>query len=293
MLNKDKQGLNSQSWIEAVAQLESQHDDYVIATVLQTKGSTPRATGTKFVVTQTAIFATLGGGNLEYQVIETARHLLTQGVTQHHVEKIHLSAQAGQCCGGMVTILFEVNMNATLALDVYGAGHVSHALMTILAALPVRIRWIDSRSNLFPETIPSSIESVVTDQPVAEVVRAPARSAFLVLTHDHDLDFKLAQAILKRDDVLWFGMIGSHNKAQRFRQRLVKLGLEKSQADRMISPVGMADVKGKRPMEISVSIAAELIQLYQEHYDQHQQVKALPNDQIKTMMNELISEIKH
>ena len=63
-------------WFEAVQKLESKNQNYVLITVLGTKGSTPRDCGTKMVVSQSKIYQTIGGGNLEYQAIDRARKLL-------------------------------------------------------------------------------------------------------------------------------------------------------------------------------------------------------------------------
>ena len=62
-LNQSHQGFHSQTWSQAIAQLEQEGTDYVIATVLGTSGSTPRASGTKMVITGEHMFDTLGGGH--------------------------------------------------------------------------------------------------------------------------------------------------------------------------------------------------------------------------------------
>ncbi len=265
MLNQNTQGFHQQSWVQALAELEQAGQACVLVTVLGTDGSTPRASGTKMLVSKTDIFDTIGGGHLEYKAIEKARELLTSPQQDNVIEHFPLGATLGQCCGGSAVILFECFHATQLNLDIYGAGHVAHALIGILAQLPIYIRWIDSRADLFPPTLPANVTQVVDDDPVEQVRQAQPGQASLILTHNHQLDFDLAQAILKRDDALWLGVIGSETKAKRFRHRLSHRGVSEHQISKMTCPVGLTQVTGKQPMEVAVSIAGQLIELYQSH----------------------------
>lgn len=75
-------------------------------TVLAVSGSAPREPGARMAVQMEACFDTIGGGHLEYQAITRARTLLQQGITRH-IERFALGASLGQCCGGVVWLLFE------------------------------------------------------------------------------------------------------------------------------------------------------------------------------------------
>ncbi len=264
-LNDSFQGFHTQTWSQSIAQLEEAGTNFVIATVLGTSGSTPRASGTKMVICGDHIYDTLGGGHLEFVVIEKARELIAQGKSAQVIEQFHLAANLGQCCGGGAVILFEVIASEHMKLDVYGAGHVAQALIPILAKLPVQVRWIDNREDVFPEYIPSNVTKVVDEFPVEQAKQATANSAFLILTHNHQLDFELTEAILKRNDSLWLGVIGSDTKAKRFKHRLMHREFSESDIEKMICPVGVSSINGKLPMEVAVSISGQIIQLYQQY----------------------------
>jgi len=250
--------------LQAASELDAKAESYVMVTILGTSGSTPRASGTKMVVSKDNIYATVGGGHLEFKVIEHARALIAQGHTCQAMENFQLGANLGQCCGGMVVVLFETFIHDAMHLDVYGAGHVAQALIPILAQLPLRIRWIDSRAELFPAQIPANVEKIVDEQPVDQVASAKENNAFVILTHNHQLDFQLCQSILKRGDALWLGVIGSDTKAKRFQYRLSQRGFSAQQIEQMICPVGLKEVTGKLPMEVAIAIAGQLIALYQQ-----------------------------
>ena len=64
------------NWAEAISMCHQGKQGFVLATVLETKGSTPRDRGAKMVITEEAVFDTIGGGKLEQLVIDAAREEL-------------------------------------------------------------------------------------------------------------------------------------------------------------------------------------------------------------------------
>ena len=104
----------------------------------------------------------------------------------------------------------------------------------------------------------------------------------------------MTEAVLKRGDAKWLGVIGSETKAKRFRQRLLARGFEQDQIDFMQSPVGLESIGGKLPMEVAVSIAASLINLYQtgsEHASSSKKKRA--GVQWKAMQQALNMQAEH
>lgn len=58
---------------------------------------------------------TIGGGALEFEAAKRARTLLVQGGRGARVERLALGPNLGQCCGGAVTLAYEVFDAAALA----------------------------------------------------------------------------------------------------------------------------------------------------------------------------------
>lgn len=251
------------NWIHELAQLEKNSEPCVMVTVLEDRGSVPRDAGTKMLVTRDRLIATIGGGHLEHVATKMAREMLIAGERSLKVERFNLGARLGQCCGGMATLSFEPIGTAQKHLVVFGAGHVAKALLHIVSTLPFRVTWIDERDDVFPEELPRNVTKLVTDDPVGEVRDLPPNSYYLVMTHNHQLDFDLARAIIDRDDSVYFGMIGSLTKRKKFDMRLAQRGYSDAQIDTMICPIGVSMVNGKHPAEIAVSVAGELIAHYQ------------------------------
>ena len=257
------------NWISALADLQTRGEPCVLVTIIEELGSTPRNAGSKMVISASQIFDTIGGGHLEYKAMEIARQMLASGQQGTHLERFSLGASLGQCCGGVTVLLFEPMGQVQAQIAVFGAGHVGRALVPLLASLPCKVRWIDSREAEFPEQLPHGVRKIVSEEPLDEVDELPAGSYCIVMTHNHQLDLELSAAILKRNDFAYFGLIGSKTKRVRFEHRLRDRGFDSSTLQRMRCPMGIGEVKGKLPVEIAISIAGEIIATYNADFGQH------------------------
>ena len=341
-------------WLRDLTRLQDDGVTCVVVTVISTRGSVPRAAGTRMLVAADQVVGTIGGGHLEFKAIGIARDMLMEGAAAS-VQRFPLGASLGQCCGGLMNLMFEtVPANAewigelnnalargkccvmltglkpnsgdalpgrlvvagervagtlgndtvdALALSqiagqqdrslpsavlcingvdcfaetlmpdnfhvvLFGAGHVGRALVKILAELDYAITWVDSRENEFPKGLPENVIATVSDAPEEEVARAWPDSYFLVMTHSHPLDQLLAEAILRRGDCAYFGLIGSQTKRKLFERRLALRGISRESLSTMTCPIGHSTdtpITSKEPMAIAVAVAAELIALRERH----------------------------
>lgn len=244
----------------------------VLVEVTEALGSAPREAGTRMLVSATRCAGTIGGGHLELKAIGRARQMLSTGGSGPQTAHYPLGPALGQCCGGAVTLRFARLDTPALAawpcsaprfhLQLYGAGHVGRAIVQALAPLPVRVDWIDEREEEFPPeaTLPAHTRRVCVDGVEAEVAEAPPGAFYLVLTHRHDLDLRISQAILARGDFGFFGLIGSRTKRARFIHRFETYGIAPEAIARMTCPIGVPGIEGKEPEVIALSVVAQLLQ---------------------------------
>jgi len=249
------------NWYQAVASCEQRGEPYVLATVLGVTGSVPREPASKMVVTGEHSHDTIGGGHLEYRICQQARERLARQDYTSELAHFPLGASLGQCCGGSVSVLLEAHPGCEQELVIFGAGHVARALITILGELPWRITWVDERADQFPADVPANVCVHHTDDPAGDAADLCSGRQVLILTHNHQLDFELCRTLLTTADCTGIGLIGSDTKAERFRQRLEHRGFDAGQIAGIRCPVGRPDIPGKRPMEVAVSIAAELLSM--------------------------------
>ncbi|MFI0396462.1 xanthine dehydrogenase accessory protein XdhC [Paracoccus jiaweipingae] len=222
------------------------------------QGSTPRDTGAEMVVTPDRLIGTIGGGQAEYMAVDRARQMLAKGQDQA-VMDIPLGPEIGQCCGGRLVLdLTRIDALPAAAprpqVLVLGAGHVGRALAHALSLLPLDVVLIDQRAAELAQAHPS-VATRLTPLPEAQIRAAPPASAFVVLTHDHALDFLLVAEALRRGDAAYVGLIGSDTKRRRFDRFAREQGLDPAP---LTCPIGAGFAADKRPEYIAAFTAAEI-----------------------------------
>ena len=233
-----------------------------MATVIDTGGSAPRSAGARMVVyADGSSVGTIGGGTLEFEVIQRSLAVIASGRPERYA--VHLVHDLGMCCGGKVEVFVEPLMVRD-PFVLFGAGHVAAALAPLLRALDFQVTVVDAREAWNTEERFIGCDRVVDDPcRYAAALGHDPRAYRLIVTHDHAIDQQLVEALLPLD-AAWVGMIGSRRKVARFRSRLRAAGVAASQLDRLRAPVGL-DIGAETPAEIAVSIAAELVRHRRAH----------------------------
>jgi xanthine dehydrogenase accessory factor len=222
-------------WLRDLAALHGQREPAIIATRIS------RTNPAKFVVTGDQIF---GADEEDAALVARARRIL-DGVptTVRDVQEF-----------------FEPVVAPDLNIAVFGAGHVGAAVVNALSELDCNIRWIDSRAKMFRK-VPVNVRAIDAPDPALEVAAMPADSFYLVMTHSHAMDFDICDRILRRRDARYCGLIGSLSKRRRFEKRYRQQGMSQAVIDQLVCPIGVDGISGKKPAEIAVSAAAEILKV--------------------------------
>lgn len=256
----------------AVAAFLAEHEDCALVRIVSVRGSSPRAEGTWMLVAANTCYGTIGGGQLEYMAIDEARALLLkQGGAR--VLDIPLGPDIDQCCGGHVRLSVErvaalvrktlieaerAERKAHPPVYLFGAGHVGRALCAAFALLPVNLVVVDTRAEELA-LIDGAVDKRLTPVPEDVVRSAAPGSVFVVLTHEHSLDFLIASEVLKRDDAAYVGMIGSRTKRATFEswcRRTIGEGVDPAV---LVCPIGKSGSGDKRPEVIAAFVVAEIM----------------------------------
>ncbi len=259
----------------SLAHLLARGEPAILVTLAEARGSTPREAGAAMFVTTGESHGTIGGGQLEYHAIDTARVMLARGEANRELD-LPLGPLLGQCCGGRVRVRLELagpehvralraaeeaERNRAPSVLVFGCGHTGRALARALAPLPFRTTFVDDRLETGHD-LPANITFAPLDDPAEAIAAAPARAAFVILTHSHALDYRLADAALRRGDAAYVGMIGSTTKRARFGRFFLQGGGSARALASLTCPIGGSDVADKRPDVIAALTAAELIRVF-------------------------------
>ena len=253
-------------WTAQARALIERGEPAALVTLTDVKGSAPREAGARMLIWADGQRDTIGGGNLEYEIARQARAMLADGGDGFERD-YPLGPILGQCCGGLVRVRCERLSRADsarlaaaardergrkAAVLIFGAGHVGAALARALAPLPFMVHTYDPRPE-YAEV------ATAYDHPARIVAGAEVGAFYIVLTHNHDLDYELVRAVLSRRDGAYCGLIGSRSKRARFERQLRADGLA-GDLRRLTCPIGGSiGLKGKAPAVIAAATAAEMM----------------------------------
>jgi xanthine dehydrogenase accessory factor len=147
-----------------------------------------------------------------------------------------------------------------------GAGQLAANLSTLALAMDYEVVLADSREWALDQWQGPEVEKILglPDDVVREHA-ADEHCAVITLSHDPRVDdMALMEAL---DSACWYvGALGSVRTTEKRLQRLSQLGLSNEALERLYAPVGLS-IGSKTPMEIAVSIMAQLTQLRRESID--------------------------
>ena len=248
--------------------------EIIKAKLISTEGSVPRDAGTFMLITSKYLFGSIGGGQLEYSVIQKAKKFLNKKeIIINEIINIPLGPSIGQCCGGYAQVKItkydngiqslkneKLKINKLDNLYIFGAGHVGQELSSKSVDLDFNVHLIDSRKEYLKIQNGKEIIPIFTTFPWMLIKNLPKKSYYIVLTHSHDYDFKIINEILNLNTFQFVGLIGSKTKRKKFSNRLVKLGYNQHLINKIECPIGLKNIRSKKPGEIAISIIARLLE---------------------------------
>lgn len=255
--------MTSYELYKKMAELAAEGKRFVVATVVEAFGSTPRKPGAKMIVLEDgSTIDTIGGGRVEKQVVEDALDALRRGTSRTVKYELRPSGQQalGMLCGGETTIFLEVNV-PTQTLVIAGAGHIGQKLSAMAKLLDFRVVVVDNRPEFATaDNLPAADEVICGDpSDLPSLVPLDQNTYVVIVTHGHIHDKDTLEAVLPCD-VAYIGMIGSRNKVRTVLEQLEEEGADPQALLRVHAPIGL-DLGGNSPAEIAVSILAEIIAL--------------------------------
>jgi len=243
-----------------IEQLRTSGIDAALCTIIHTKGSTPRKVGAKMLVLiDGSIKGTIGGGNLEKEVIKNA--LIQLKKNEPKLFKHDLLHQHNMCCGGTVEIFIEP-LEKMKRLYIFGAGHTGQALAKFALAMDFEIFVIDDRKEYIDQLKEfSAINKLHVDYKKALPTLPFDENTFVViLTYEHEIDRDILSYCIKKPHA-YLGMIGSQRKIEMTKKMFLDAGIAtKKQLEKVNMPIGK-NILAETPDEIAVSILAELIEV--------------------------------
>jgi xanthine dehydrogenase accessory factor len=141
-------------------------------------------------------------------------------------------------------------------LALFGAGPIGQAFARQFALLPFRVEAYDGREAMAAHAV------ILADDEMAEVAACLEPGDFaLIATHAHELDYRIAHAVLEAGVARFCGMVGSRRKVAKALEHLAAAGLNPGQIARLSAPLGIPGLHGRDPEVIALSAAAQVMQV--------------------------------
>lgn len=245
---------------QTLLQAQAQGEDVALATVVRAQGSVPRREGSKMLIWPDGrIAGTIGGGEMEAQVIREAARAIAEGRPEHLTYRFTdpASGDVG-VCGGTIDVFVEP-MLAPPTVLVVGCGHVGKAVAELAKWVGFRVIVSDDRADLCSEEhIPGMDGYVVAPaSELPERVRITSQTYLAAMTRGQQIDLDLLPPLLA-SPARYIGVIGSRRRWALTADLLRERGLDETQLARVRAPVGL-ELNAETPREIAVSIVAEMI----------------------------------
>jgi xanthine dehydrogenase accessory factor len=229
---------------------------FALLTVVDTRGSAPRKSGAHMLLGEDGTtVGSLGGGAIEHESLARARGVLARGGT----ELLHrdLTQDLGMCCGGRMTVFIEA-VEPRPRLVVFGAGYIGRPLAAMAAACGFEVTVVDGRPEWAdPARFPGVAVRCQDPEDAARALDLAPGDYACVLTHDHALDQRVVQVLMRRP-LRFLGMVGSRSKQRKILERLRGAGLDDAALAALHTPLGLA-IGATTPEEVAISVLAELI----------------------------------
>ncbi|MBK9400172.1 MAG: XdhC family protein [Bacteroidetes bacterium] len=130
--------------LEKADQAVKRREAIALCTVVDTVASVPMKPGAKLLVWQDGrSYGTIGGGNVEKQVIDDAIQLI--GEYKSETKEYNLLALK-MCCGGSMKIFID-SLPVNRQLLVFGAGHIGKHIIDFANKLHFQPMVIDERDE--------------------------------------------------------------------------------------------------------------------------------------------------
>jgi xanthine dehydrogenase accessory factor len=243
-----------------IARMIEAGEEGAVATVIGAAGSTPRESGAKMLIySDGRILGTVGGGNIEKQVIKEALEVIRASQAKKLDYRLAPGGELGMICGGNTEVFIEPILVAP-ALFIFGAGHIGQPLAKMARLAGFKIIVVDDRAEFAtPDRFPGATSLVVVDFTHAfEQLDVNENSFIVIITHGHLGDETVLAGALKTP-AKYIGMIGSRSKNAVVFAHLRAQGYTQADLDRAHAPIGLP-IHAQTPEEIAVSILAEVIQ---------------------------------
>ncbi|WP_297812437.1 XdhC family protein [uncultured Finegoldia sp.] len=233
----------------------------MLVTLFDNKGSVPGKQGNIMVVREDGkVFGTVGGGAIEYQLIQDSFENLNKETDFEFDYSLNENSKVSMSCGGKASGFAKIFFPKP-NLIIFGAGHCSQKLARIATLTNFDVFVVDDRKEFESCEDFSNIKKYINKEIKDSIkdLRFNADTYIISATRDHIHDEEVAFNVLSKTH-RYFGMLGSKKKAAKLKQNLLDRNVDKNLVEDIKVPVGL-DIDDGSVEEIAISIMSQILQV--------------------------------
>lgn len=236
----------------------------VLVTLIEAKGSVPRKAGTMMAIFEDEVYGTIGGGMLEFRVIEKARECIRRGENLEFQFSLQREAELGMTCGGEVRGFIKCFFPPEKII-ILGYGHIGKNLSKLLENSNFEVEVFDDREEFLEENV------IVGDyKKLISEVRDSENNYYVIVTKGHKSDEEVLRKILLEKKYKYIGLVGSKKKVIELLKKIKSENIKMDET-KIFSPIGL-DFSDGTPYEIAVEILAEILAIKNKKNAKHRRI---------------------
>lgn len=230
------------------------------ATLTEVIGSSPGKNGaTLCLFKDDTMMGTVGGGIVEYEVINRCRECLESGkdsLFEHSLVKS--SEETPMACGGSIKGYIKI-FKPRARLLLVGGGHVGLNIYNVAKTLDFHTTIVDDRDEFGNKDRFTDADEVYAGdiKTILNNIRIDENTYVVIATRGYDKDLEALREIIK-ENPSYIGMIGSRKKWTTLKSQLISEGVEEELLNNVYAPVGL-NISSDEVSEIAFGIIAELL----------------------------------
>ncbi len=227
-----------------------------LATVVDSKGSSPRGKGSMMIVDQEGdiLEGTVGGGAVEEKVKKQCKECILKSESKLFNYDL---ASLPMTCGGSVSVFIKV-FNSKDKILIVGAGHIGSKLSKLSKILNYEVTVVDNRPEFAIADRLPEVDNIITGN-IVDILRGypiDKRTNIVIVTQGHKYDLEALEVVI-HSQARYIGMIGSLRKVTICIDALKEKGIDENLLKKIYAPIGL-DIGGETPEEIALGILAEI-----------------------------------
>ncbi|MDO5048097.1 MAG: XdhC/CoxI family protein [Anaerococcus sp.] len=234
--------------------------------ITESKGSTPGAKDSMMAVfADGTSFGTIGGGPVEYEVINQALVAIKEGKDMTFDHQLNETSNLDMICGGNNKGYIKV-FTPKKQLIIYGAGHVGSKLARIAIRTNFDVTIVDPRDDFRQKEDFEGIKNFYSEDLKATSKKIDfSKDDTYIVVCTPSSDREVLEEVLNKD-YKYLGMIGSRSKIKIVFNKMIEKGFDKDLLSKIYTPVGL-DIDNGSVEEIAISIMAEILAIKNDKYE--------------------------